>query len=207
MLCVLVLLTLFAGIARAAPPATFTASELRADLVQLVRALHDMPPDLARSADVVQLERATGDIDAQLTGPLDRDGAWRLFATLNPLLGDGHLFVGFLDWRGETRAHLAAGGLLFPFEMRVTPDCGLRPRAMLGGAGSNAAQAAITRVNGVPARTVCEEILARAHGETRAFRIDLVSRRFWFYYWKVFGAPADFDIQFKGDANDQRIPG
>jgi hypothetical protein len=183
--------------------------QLRADLAQLDRALHDMPADLAHSADVPRLERAIHDMDAALANspPLDRDAAWRLFATLNPLLADGHLFVGFLDWRGETRAHLAAGGTLFPFEMRVNATCELRVRAGLGGSATELAGLALRRVNGISAGTICERMLARAHGDTREFRADLLSRRFWFYYWKVFGAPAEYEIEFAGPQDARKIPG
>ncbi|HEV8443555.1 MAG TPA: hypothetical protein VGQ27_08740, partial [Steroidobacteraceae bacterium] len=88
-----------APVAPAAPPTpTFSAIELRADLAEIDRAVHDMPPDLGHSADVPRLERAIREMDASLASspPLDRDAAWRLFATLNPLLADGHLFVGFV---------------------------------------------------------------------------------------------------------------
>ena len=194
--------------ARAGGP-QFSAALLRQDLAYLDRSLHEMPADLAHSADVAQLEHAIHDMDASLgaSPPLDRDGAWRMFATLNPLLGDGHLFVGFFDWRGETRAHLASGGVLFPFEMRVTPGCKLRVRAALGGGVSEFTDAVILRVDGIPAPSVCEQLLARAHGDTRAFRADLVSRRFWFYYWKVFGAPAAFEIEFTARPDARKIPG
>ena len=193
---VLILLTLFASAAQAAGP-TFTPGELHADLAQLARALHDMPPDLAHSVDPARLDRAVRDIDVQLTAPLDRDGAWRLFATLNPLLADGHLFVGFVDWRGDTRAHLAAGGLLFPFEMQVTSDCEMRVSSALGGSASEYDGARIGDVNRMPAGTLCEQLLARVHGDTRNFRADLLSRRFFFYYWKIFGAPPAFEMTFE----------
>ena len=113
-----------------APAPTFTATQLRADLREIERALHDMPADLSHSADLAALEGAIRDIDDKLerSAPLDRDAAWRLFATLNPILADGHLFVGFVDWRGDTRAHLAGGGTLFPFAVRVTPECELSVR-------------------------------------------------------------------------------
>ncbi|HEU4592076.1 MAG TPA: S41 family peptidase [Steroidobacteraceae bacterium] len=199
---------LLCTLARADGP-RFTGEQLRVDLAYLARALHEMPADLAHSADVPRLERAIRDLDTSLANspPLDRDAAWRLLATLNPLLADGHLFVGFLDWRGETRAHLAAGGLLFPFEMQVTPDCNLRVRAALGGGDSPVTNAFVRRVDRISARTVCEQLLARAHGDTRNFRADLVSRRFWFYYWKVFGAPDAYQIELAGEQDARRIPG
>lgn len=168
-----------------------------------------MPADLAHSADVPRLELAIRDLDGRLANspPLDRDAAWREFAALNPLLADGHLLVGFVDWRGDTRAHLAAGGLLFPFEMRVTPTCELRVRAALGGRTSRFEAAEIRAVNGLAGAQLCEQLLGRVHGETPAFRADLLSRRFFFYYWKVFGAPAAFDVEFTDAQSSRHIAG
>jgi hypothetical protein len=193
----------------AADGPVFTAPQLREDLAQLERALHEMPPDLARSADLPALNEAMRALDAGLATvpPSDRDSVWRMFATLNPLLADGHLFVGFVDWRGDARAHLADGGRFFPFEMQVTADCAMRVRAELGGQPSALTGATLRTVNGSDAREVCEQVLARAHGDTRVFRADLVSRRFWFYYWKMFGAPASFAIEIVGSEGARQIPG
>jgi len=189
--------------------ATYTAAELRADLTELKRALHEMPPDLFRTADRDQLERAFRKIEAELqdSPPLDRDAAWRLFATLNPTLADGHLLVGFVDWRGDTRAHLAAGGVLFPFEVQVTPQCEIRVRATLGGRISPLENLRLRTINRKSAQQVCQEMLARAHGDTINFRADLLSRRFWFFYWKMFGAPAAFELDLTGLEGAQSFPG
>jgi hypothetical protein len=188
---------------------TFTSAQLRADLKEIQRALHEMPADLARSADVAALERAFRDLEGKLerAAPLDRDEAWRLFAQLNPILADGHLFVGFVDWRGDTRTHLANGGRLFPFEVRVTPGCELSVRgnprsAML----LPQADARIRKVNGVAAQEICEQLMARAHGDTRVFRADLLSRRFWFFYWKLYGAPETYDLTLESGGT-QRFEG
>ena len=189
-------------------PGTFTAAELRADLLELKRALHEMPPDLYRTADPELLERAFRKIESELedSPPLDRDATWRLFATLNPVLADGHLLVGFVDWRGDTRAHLASGGVLFPFEVQVTPQCEIRVRATLGGKVSPLENQRVRTINKVSARQVCEQMLAHAHGDTVNFRADLLSRRFWFYYWKLSGAPASFDLDLTGLKGTQSFP-
>jgi hypothetical protein len=42
---------------------------------------------------------------------------------------------------------------------------------------------------------------------TNASAADLVSRRFWFYYWKMFGAPSAFDIEIAGRDGVRHIPG
>ena len=46
----------------------------------------------------------------------------------------------------------------------------------------------------MPAHEICEQMMARAHGDTRVFRADLLTRRFWFYYWKMFGAPDTYSL-------------
>jgi len=199
----------WASTAHAADPGpTFTAGQMRADLLAIRAALRDMPPDLAHSADVPALGRALDELDARLSAspPVTRDGAWRLFATLNPVLADGHLFVGFVDWRGDLRAHLASGGTLFPFEMKVGANCALHIRAQLGGGATPLAGRAVRAVNGMPARELCEQMLARVHGDTRTFRADLASRRFWFFHWKLFGQSARYELDV-GDPAALVVPG
>jgi hypothetical protein len=205
----LLVAAMFTGASAAGEGPMFTGPQLRDDLAQLERALHEMPPDLARSADLPALNEALRALDARLATvpPLDRDSVWQMFATFNPLLADGHLFIGFVDWRGDARAHLAGGGRFFPFEMQVTADCAMTVRAELGGQPSALTGATLRAVNGRDAREVCEQMLARAHGDTRVFRADLVSRRFWFYYWKMFGAPAAFDIEIVGSEGVKQVPG
>ena len=72
-------------------------------------------------------------LEERLTEPLTRDEAWKLFATLNPLLADGHLFVGIPNWRAEAEAHLAQGGTFFPLEVDVSDDGSVLVKAALGG--------------------------------------------------------------------------
>src|SRR6188768_2987397 len=89
----IVILAMFSAcVARAAPaPPTFTPEQLRADLAALTTALRDMPPDLAHTTDPRKVAEALDILQRQIgNSSLDRDATWRLFATLNPLLGDGH---------------------------------------------------------------------------------------------------------------------
>lgn len=186
----------------------FTAAQMRADLAELNRALHEMPADLSHSVAERDLAQAVQQIDSRLakSAPLTRDQAWGEFATLNPVLADGHLFIGFVDWRGDTRAHLASGGLLFPLPVQVSAGCELRVQGALRGAqGQPLDDARIVAIDGLPAHEVCEQMMARVHGDTRPFRADLLSRRFWFFHWKVFGAPGKYAITF--DSGMQEFAG
>ncbi len=176
----------------AAQEPRFAPDQLREDVVALGRTIRGKHPDLTHSVSEKDLDTALRALELQLTVPMTRDEAWRHFAKLNPVLADGHLFVGFDDWRGEVATHRRNGGL-FPFEVQLSPD-GLLIASRLGGGATDLAGARVLAINGVPAAEVCRELLLRAHGDTPAFREGLVSRRFWFFYWKVFGAPAAFDL-------------
>jgi hypothetical protein len=191
------LLVAMSSVAHAEAPApTFTAAQLRADLAEIRRAVFEMPANLAHSANPRAVERAIAELDESLkdSPPLTRDEAWRAFATLNPLLADGHLFVGFIDWRADVREHLANGGRLFPLGVRVTPDCRISLHDASNASLRQLDGASLRKVNGIAARTMCEQMLERVHGDTRAFRADLLERRFWFFYWKLFGAPEKFNV-------------
>lgn len=180
-------------------PAMFTAEQLRSDLQEIRKALFEMPADLTHSTNPRALERAIGKLHDQLkdSAPLTRDEAWRLFATLNPLLADGHLFVGFVDWRGDVRAHLASGGSLFPVGVRVTPNCGVSLHDTRNASLQQLDGLPVRSVNGTPMRELCKQMLARVHGDTPAFRADLLERRFWFFWWKVHGPAANYRLDFE----------
>jgi peptidase S41-like protein len=194
--------------AAASAPPTFTPEQLRADLAALATALRDMPPDLAHTTDPRKVWEALDVLQRQIgNASLDREGTWRLFATLNPLLGDGHLFVGFVDWRAEAREHLESGGVFFPFEVKVTPDGEVHVEHALGGVATELAGARLEKINGIDTRLVTTALLARVHGDTPVFRAALLSRRFWLYYWKVFGAPRQFELALAGERLPMRLSG
>src|ERR1041384_2198121 len=79
----------FADAGDVPPLPVFSATELRSDLGQIDRALHEMSADLAHSVDEKDLAHAIQELDARLatSAPLTRDQAWREFARLNPQIG------------------------------------------------------------------------------------------------------------------------
>jgi len=197
LLAALLLASSAALCADAAP--TFTAQQLRSDLQEIRKALFDMSADLSHSVDSSDLEKAIRKLDAKLAGspPLTRDEAWREFATLNPLLADAHLLVGFVDRRGDARTHLANGGRFFPLGVHVTPECKVSIHDVRNPTMMQLDGTIVRTVNGVATRDICRQMMERVHGETRVFRAALLERRFWFFYWKLYGAPANYQLTFE----------
>lgn len=191
---------LLAGVAdAAAQDRTQVAPQaLRSDLAFVMDTLRAKHPDLENMVDAEALASQVASIDRGLTRPMDRAEAWRRFSTLNPILADGHLLIGYPDWRGEAQRTLEAGQGLFPFEVTLDDEGAPYIRAALGGEATPLAGARILRINGEDAGAVAQAMLARAHGDTPRFRRALVERRWWFFYLMLYGAPQTFDLELDG---------
>ena len=188
--------TLATSVTQAAPPPErlYPPQALQADLRFMQAEIDRIHPAPGLFASEETLRKAFGKVEGQLQQPLGRDQAWRVFATLNPLFADAHMFVLYPDWKNLARAHLQQGGRLFPYEVQVDADGAIRIRTELGGKASALAGMRIETINGVPAARVAHELLALTAGDTPALRTHILSRRMWFEYWKAFGAPATFDL-------------
>jgi C-terminal processing protease CtpA/Prc len=181
--------------AQAAPAEpVYTPKALQDDFRFMREEIDRIHPEPGLFTSRETLRKAYEQVEAQLQQPLTRDQAWRVFATLNPLFADAHMFVVEPDWKARTRTHLQAGGVLFPYDVQVTADGEMVIRAELDGSASALAGMRIERINGVPASRVAHELLARTAGETPALRANILSRRMWADYGRVFGTPRAFDL-------------
>ncbi|HWW69289.1 MAG TPA: S41 family peptidase, partial [Duganella sp.] len=180
--------------AQAQTAPVFTPEQLRADLRFMQDAVASTHPDPGFSADTEQLRQTYQRIDAQLNKPMTRDEAWRVMATLNPVYADAHMALTQPDAVGQSEAWLAGGGGFFPYEVVIGADGGLSIRAELGGAASPLAGVRVEQINGVPARQVVAGLLERCHGDTATFRANLLSTRWPFLYWKMYGDVTGFDL-------------
>lgn len=175
-----------------------SADQLRQDLTFAVESIRATHPDPSHSMDETAFNKQVAQMAKDMRGPMDIDQAWRVFATLNPTMADGHLLIGYDDWTAATKQHLENGGALFPFEVVINDAGKLIVTAKLGGGSTSLAGKTISSINGVDADKVTATLLARMHGDTAAFRTALLSNRWWFFYWKMYGAPERFDIVIGG---------
>jgi hypothetical protein len=188
--------TLATSVTQAAPQPErlYPPQALQADLRFMQAEIARIHPAPGLFVSEEALRKAFEQVEGQLQQPLDRDQAWRVFAALNPVFADAHMFILYPDWKDLARAHLQQGGRFFPYEVQVDADGAIRIRTELGGKESALAGMRIDAINGVPAARVARALLALTAGETPALRTHILSRRMWFEYWKVFGAPAAFDL-------------
>lgn len=199
-LLMLSLLTIAAApLHAAAPAATIGAEALRDDIDFLRRTVREAHPDLGFSTSLAALDAALEEIRRDLPPRMTTDDAWQRLARINPVLADGHLFVGLPDWRAGTAAHQAAGGTLFPYEIALDDGGRVFVAAALGGAPTALAGARIVAIDGVAAQEAGAAMLARVHGDTPAFRRALLARRWWLYHWKLHGAPPEYRLELERD--------
>lgn len=182
----------------AAEPQAIPPAALRADLRLAVETIERNHPDLAYSVDRARFAQAVKDVERQLDRPMSQTEAWATLAQLNPVLADGHLLIGFDDWRRDSAEAVKHGVGFFPFEVALDDDGTPRILAALGGSATPLAGARIKRINGRDARDVSRELLARAHGDTPAFRRALVGARWWLFHQKIHGVSASYDLVLEG---------
>ncbi|MGY4517111.1 S41 family peptidase [Lysobacter sp. HA18] len=178
----------------AADTPRYTPEQVRQDIDATAAGIAATHPQPSFSVDPHHLDQVLTKMRAEADHDVDRDDAWRALSRLNPVLADGHFFVGYSSWRDEATRHLKSGGQLFPFEVTVGADKTARIVAKLGGAATPLAGSRITTINGLRANVVVDELLRHVHGDTDNFRAGLLSERWWFFYWKIYGAPRAFRI-------------
>ena len=200
---VLMVVAVASSAAKAEEPLVSLAG-LRADLRLAVETIEQNHPDLAHSVSRDELERAYLGIQGDLDRPMTPTQAWSAFAQLNPVLADGHLFIGLPDWRQDTARALSEGRVLFPFEVSIDAQGDLHIVSALGGAPTAYAGQRIRRINGQDADQVVRDLSTRVHGDTPAFRSALLAHRWWLFYDKVYGTPARFDLEL-ADAGTRTV--
>lgn len=190
--------------ASAASAQAIEPAALQADLRFALDTIERQHPDLAHSVSVAKLQRADH-VRRQLTHPMTQTEAWATLAQLNPVLADGHLFIGLPGWRGQGAEAIRQGTGFFPFEVALDRRGYPVIAAALGGAATPLVGRRITRIDGRDARVVARSLLARTHGDTPAFRAALLSQRWWLLFWKLYGAPSTFGLVLGGSAKEQRF--
>jgi hypothetical protein len=184
---------LFAGTGDPITPAALTA-----DLDLILKTIAERHPDIAHSTSRAALTRAANTLRGQIKEPVSQAEAWMLLAQLNPVMADGHLFVGLPDWRGRSTASIAAGAKHFPFEVKL--DQGGLPiiTALLGGGATPLAGRRILRIGAHDARSLSRAMLKRGHGDTPTFRASLVADRWWLFLAQVMGQPDSYTLRIEG---------
>jgi hypothetical protein len=185
---------------------TIAPAALQADLRFALDTIERQHPDLAHSVTKAALEREAGNVRAQLDRPMDQAKAWTKLAQLNPVLADGHLFIGLPDWRGQGEEAIRRGTGFFPFEVAIDPGDRLVIVSMLGGGPTPLAGRRILRIDGNDGRDVTRSLLARTHGDTPAFRRALLAQRWWLFHAKLHGTPADHDLVLSGSRKRLTVP-
>ncbi len=199
LLDVVVLLLTCVPVAHGQAPKTFSAAQLQEDLSALESALERTHPDIEHSVAPATLERAISDVRARLDRPMTRDEAWIVLTALNPVLADGHLSITYPGGaEAELQRHLQDGGVLFPWNVHVDARGDLYIRSKLDGASTPLAGARVEMLDGRPAREVAARLLAHTNGDTPAFRAALLSNRFPFWYWKLFGERRTYRVRVAG---------
>ncbi|WP_081220985.1 S41 family peptidase [Pseudoalteromonas luteoviolacea] len=175
---------------------TLSARQASEDFDQWFNWLHQTHPDLSHSVqDVDKFYDTVTQIKTELDTPMTVMAFWQKIAPLNSMLADGHLKVGHGS-SSQWREWITQGVTLLPFEVDIKED-GLYIARDLGEQSSKYKGAKIQSINGINAEALLKQLLVNTHGDTLAFRKNVLQSQFNRLYYMTFGPQASFKIAFQ----------
>lgn len=169
--------------------------DIRSDFDGWMRELYALHPDFLLRTDIERFEEERASVEQEITRPMSQLEVWRLFSRLNSTFNDAHNGILMPDQYEWAQAFLDSGGSVFPIEVHIDETRRLFAASAKGTENIFAAGDEITSINGIPARQIVDAMLARAHGDTRRFRRELVTRRFSLMYLLLFGSTNSYHIE------------
>ncbi|MBD1581109.1 S41 family peptidase [Pseudoalteromonas sp. S16_S37] len=174
------------------------------DIEQWFNWLHQTHPDLSHSVkNVDEFYNTVAQIKASINAPLSAMQLWQKMAPLNSLLADGHLKVGHGS-SAQWRQWISEGVALFPYEVQIS-DGLIIINSELAEQDSQYKGAKIVSVNGKSGEAILNTLLTNTHGDTLAFRENVLQSQFNRLFYMTFGPQDTFSITLERNNNIHNI--
>ncbi|CAM4093335.1 S41 family peptidase [Pseudoalteromonas byunsanensis] len=181
-----------------------SATQAQQDFEQWFNWLHQTHPDLSHSVqDIDAFYQKAAEIKSGIKAPMTAMTLWQTMAPLNSMLADGHIKVGHGS-ASQWRQWIAQGTTLFPLEVHIAND-GIYVARDLGAQGSHYQGAKIESINGTSASSILQTLLANTHGDTLAFRQNVLEDQFNRLFYMTFGPQDSFHINLTHDSKKHAI--
>lgn len=172
---------------------------LRADAKAFRSGYHELHPAPFHNVSAEKLEAAFDHIENSIQGPMTILEAWRLFSTINPVMGDAHAGVIIPQRSKIIDARLREGERLFPLSVYFKQGNRLFAKFDDEAAGGVKKDAEILAINGQKTAELIPEMLRHMRGDTLDHRRVLLERWFAAEYWSLFGSSKSFRVQYRED--------
>ncbi|WP_442792711.1 S41 family peptidase [Pseudoalteromonas sp. T1lg23B] len=181
-----------------------SVEQAQQDFEQWFNWLHQTHPDLSHSVkDIDAFYQKVAEIKSTLKAPITAMTLWQAMAPLNSMLADGHIKVGHGS-ASQWRQWIAQGTALFPLEVHITND-GMYVARDLSAQSSHYQGAKIEAINGKGITSILQTLLENTHGDTLAFRQNVLQDQFNRLFYMTFGPQDSFDIDLVDDNKKHRI--
>ncbi len=163
----------------------FTREEVIEDLKSLVSFVSSTHPNLARSADLAQLESVADDVRQLLPKKMTQREAWMALAVLNPVIGDAH--TGLRRPVAALSAYQEGGSALLPAP--IVFDSNGAVRIALSAANDLGVDPGdeVLSINGIDVPEIIDTLEPRMRGESSALGRLIMERYFAEYFWIAYG--------------------
>lgn len=161
-------------------------------------------PHLDRYAEVADLEKSVGDLQALINQPMSRLEFYRVIGQLTYKFNDGH---SMLLWPyPEYQLLQQSGHKTFPFAVSITKSQdsfvknNYQSEDLQLSAGSK-----IVAINNVPVKNLLDHMQKFVGGESQYLREQFAANRFGLMLWAVFGFIDDFELQYEEEGEHKTL--
>ncbi|RYZ00289.1 MAG: hypothetical protein EOO11_02145 [Chitinophagaceae bacterium] len=168
----------------------FTVAQLQGDLDSLYGALQANHPELYAHWPKAAADSAFAALRAQVTAPLRSADLYRLMMPFVARFRDGHTFLDVDFESPDMDRYEAGGGRYFPLRVRII-DGRIYSRDTLAGARPIYPGDELLHLNGRPAASVVQDLIARWPADGPEYARVSVERLFGYVLWLVNGWGTD----------------
>jgi hypothetical protein len=182
-----------------------TVAQMHDDIEALYSGVLERHPDLKKYADSNTLQAAIGDLQKQITEPMNRREFYRIVGQLSHLFNDGHTF---LIWPYQEYNQLKGqGNNPFPFAIEKNNDGVFTKYTYINGERVLSAGSKLISINGRKIENIIAHAQRFVGGETLYLREHIVAERFSQMLWSVYGYIDNFEfvIEIKGKQQSLKI--
>ncbi len=183
----------------------YTKAEVKEDLNFAFNKLFHIHPLLLEENASAQLKKKFLEIEENVKDSMTQNEVYLLLAPLFASLNDGH--TGVMVPTDQRVEFSKTGGKSFPFYVDISNDsiyvsfyCGNDTSLF-----QNKEQ--ILEINGIPARTMIQDMEEMISGESSTFKQKEIANKFRFLIWMLYGFENDYELVIKDNMQKIVVPG
>ena len=186
-----------------------SVEKLLSDAKTFRNGYFELHPAPYHNVSAEKLAAAFDHIEASIQEPMTVLEAWRLFSTVNPVMGDAHAGIIIPKRSTIIKERLKNGERVFPLSVYFNNSNRLYVKLDNQANSGLSKDTEILAINGRKTDDLVSEMLLHMRGDNVTHQRVLLERWFTTEYWALFGSSAQFKIAYAdgNEVKEKTLPG